>query len=123
MQYWRIWHDDAGESHMEQVPVEWQREASYAAGVPPVDVARWLGSGGESHFSRLSLGWFGDWHPAPGRQFVVLLQGALEVTVSDGTRMTGGPGTVWLVEDTRGKGHQTRAVGSEDAVRISVLLD
>jgi hypothetical protein len=53
---------------------------------------------------------------------VVLLQGSLQVTTSDGTVMTGHAGTVWLVEDTSGKGHQARVVGQGDAVRLSVML-
>jgi hypothetical protein len=52
---------------------------------------------------------------------VVLLSGRLEVTTSDGA-IVSGPGTVWLIEDTTGQGHQTRVPGDEDAVRISITL-
>jgi hypothetical protein len=120
LRYWRLWNDDHGDSHLELVDVEWHAVEGYAAGVPPVDVSDAV-STGEGHFSRLPAGWFGDWHPAPSRQIVVLLTGTLEVVAVDGA-MTGGPGTVWLVEDTEGKGHQTRVVGDEDAIRWSVTL-
>lgn len=120
MRYWRLWNDDSGDSHLEQVEVGWREVEDYAAGVPPVGVSEAIAAG-EAHFSRLPAGWFGDWHIAPGRQLVVLLAGRLEVSATDGA-MTGGAGTVWLVEDTAGKGHQTRVVGAEDAVRLSVTL-
>jgi hypothetical protein len=120
MRYYRIWSDSSGESHIEELSVQTHPVLDYAPGVPPVDVSPDL-STKSGHFSRLPASWFGDWHPAPSRQLVVLLQGRLEVTTSDGV-MTGGPGTAWLVEDTFGRGHQTRVVGDEDAVRFSVLL-
>lgn len=121
MHYYRIWSDESGYSRLERIEVAWRRTESYARGVPPVDVAA-AARAGEAHFSRLPPGWFGDWHPAPARQIVVLLQGWLEVTTADGV-MTGGPGTVWLVEDTSGRGHQTRVLGEDDAVRISFVLE
>ena len=47
---------------------------------------------------------------APQRQFVLVLQGALEVEVSDGSSRRIGPGDVVLAEDTTGRGHITRGV-------------
>lgn len=121
MLYWRIWADESGDSHLQQVPVEYQATTDYAAGVPPVDVAPAFETG-SAHFSRLAAGWLGDWHPVPARQVVVLLSGLLEITVSDGSVMLGEAGCVWLAEDTTGMGHRTRVIGDEDAVRISILL-
>ena len=48
----------------------------------------------------------------------------MELTVSGGETRQFGPGSVFLVEDTAGtgKGHQTRAVGSEDCIFITVAL-
>lgn len=53
-----------------------------------------------------------DWHPAPARQLVVLLDGEIEIEVGDGEvrRFTGGE--VLLLEDTTGRGHRTRNVGA-----------
>ena len=118
--YYRLWSDEQGDSHCEEVSVGWHEAANYASGVPPVGVSEALRAG-EAHFSVLPAGWFGDWHPAPSRQFVVLLRGRLEVTTGDGA-ITSGPGTVWLIEDLTGRGHCTRVPGDEDAVRISVTL-
>jgi redox-sensitive bicupin YhaK (pirin superfamily) len=50
-------------------------------------------------------------HPAPRRQWVVVLRGAVEVEVTDGSRRTFGPGDLLRAEDTDGTGHVTRPVG------------
>src|SRR5262245_50380588 len=52
-----------------------------------------------------------DPHPAPARQWVVMLRGAIEVEVSDGTRRRFEPGDLLLVTDTTGTGHITSAAG------------
>jgi hypothetical protein len=51
---------------------------------------------------------------------VLVLSGAAELTVADGEVRSFGPGSVFLVEDTTGMGHQTRAVGSEQCVFVTV---
>jgi len=50
-------------------------------------------------------------HNAPRRQFIVHLEGAVEVEASDGERRRIGPGDVILVEDTTGAGHFTSRLG------------
>src|SRR5690606_5956036 len=49
-----------------------------------------------------------DWHPAPCRQYVVLLDGEIEIEVSTGRKRRFAGGQILLVEDTTGKGHRTR---------------
>lgn len=61
-----------------------------------------------------------DWHPAPCRQFVVLLEGAIEIEVGDGEKRRFEGGDVLLLEDTSGKGHRTRTV--DDRPRRSLFL-
>jgi len=63
-----------------------------------------------------------DWHPAPRRQFVIILSGQLEIGLGDGTKHVFGPGDARLVEDTTGKGHTTRVVGSERVVTATIPL-
>lgn len=50
-----------------------------------------------------------DWHNAPCRQFIVMLDGAIEVEIGDGTKMTFEKGDLLLAEDLTGQGHITRA--------------
>jgi len=62
-------------------------------------------------FAEQPPGTFIDWHPAPRRQYVILLAGELEIGFSDGTLRRFGPGDARLVEDTTGQGHTTRFIG------------
>jgi hypothetical protein len=52
-----------------------------------------------------------EFHPAPFRQFLIVLSGVLEVECGDGSRRRIGSGEVLLAEDTTGEGHITRNVG------------
>ncbi len=63
-----------------------------------------------------------DWHPAPQRQFVIILSGQLEIGFEDGSTKTFGPGDARLVEDTTGKGHTTIAPGNEPCITATIGL-
>jgi hypothetical protein len=73
-------------------------------------------------FRSSPVGRFQDWHPAPRRQFVIILSGRLEIGLGDGTKHIFGPGDARLVEDTTGKGHTTATYGSEPCVTATVPL-
>ncbi len=62
-------------------------------------------------------------HNAPRRQYVINLDGAVELEVADGTRRVLGPGEVLLAEDTTGRGHKSRAVDGRSRRSIFVTLD
>lgn len=61
-------------------------------------------------FVELPVGLDQDWHPAPNRQFVIMLSGRLEVEVASGERRQWQAGDVFLADDTRGQGHLTRVL-------------
>ena len=61
-----------------------------------------------------------DWHCAPRRQFIVLLDGEIEVEVTSGETRRFKGGDVLLVEDTTGTGHRTRNVS--ERVRTSLFI-
>jgi hypothetical protein len=67
-------------------------------------------------------GWIGDWHPDPRRQMMFMLDGRLQVEVSDGEVRSFGPGDVLLVEDTVGEGHVSRVVGARRLFMAVVAL-
>jgi hypothetical protein len=64
-----------------------------------------------------------DWHTAPQRQFIVLLDGAIELEVSDGSRRTFRGGEILLMEDTKGRGHRTRHVEPRERRSLFIVLD
>jgi hypothetical protein len=61
-----------------------------------------------------------DWHLAPRRQLVVLLDGEIEVEVTSGEKRRFQGGDIVLVEDTKGRGHRTRTIG--DRTRRSLFI-
>ena len=70
----------------------------------------------------VSPDWYGDWHPAPRRQFLVYIAGEMEAEASDGEVRRLGPGSIALVEDTTGKGHRSRVVGATEVINVIVQL-
>lgn len=61
-----------------------------------------------------------DWHRAPRRMWLVVVQGEAEVTASDGEVRHFGLGSVLLMDDLSGKGHITRAVGNVDHIALTI---
>jgi len=70
----------------------------------------------------VSPGWYGDWPPAPRRQFLVYIAGEVEAEASDGEVRRLGPASIVLVEDTKGRGHRSRVVGATDLISVIVQL-
>ncbi len=61
-----------------------------------------------------------DWHNAPRRMFLIVVQGTSEVTASDGEVRRFGPGRMLLMDDAKGKGHITAVVGDVDHVAVTI---
>jgi hypothetical protein len=120
MRYPRTFATPDGESHFEDVDVQ-HESVAVVPGRPTVDVGTTVATAA-SNLLRISPNWDGDWHPTPKRWFVITLSGELEITTSDGEIRRFGPGSIWLIEDTTGKGHNTRVVGGEEWVGFGVTL-
>lgn len=115
MNYLRIYAGPDGESHFEDVEVPLQpgtASSDLSALIPVTGVI----------FRRSRADQYVDFHHAPRRQFVITLSGEAEVEASDGEVRRIGPGTVMLAEDTTGKGHITRGVGTAERLSLFVPL-
>lgn len=109
MRFTKIARTGDGESAFEDgeiALVHWH----VADGVPAMAVGGLPSSGGVQ-FLR-SAAFDSAAHPAPREQWVVMLCGVIEVTVSDGSRRRFGPGDLVLAADTTGMGHVTTGVGN-----------
>ena len=116
----RIFADADGASHFADVSLPFDL-VDFAPPAPPVSVSAVMEA--ESVFVASSPpGWYGDWHPAPRRQLMLILDGELQVRVSDGEVRLFGPGVVLFVEDTSGQGHVTRVIGDRRAYLATVPL-
>ncbi|MDH3890626.1 MAG: cupin domain-containing protein [candidate division Zixibacteria bacterium] len=120
MKYTRVYTDDSGESHFEDVEVEF-KTIDFAPPAPPLDLSSFTPAT-QFGYLRALAGWFGDWHPAPCRQLLFYLAGEIEAETSDGETRRFGPGSVTMVEDTTGKGHRSRVVGDTAALAVVVQL-
>lgn len=109
MQCVHLYSDPSGESHFKVMDIELTPEV-YAPPAPPEEVSRPIAAR-RLLFLRVPTGWFGDWHPSPTAQYMVVMNGELEIEVSDGEVRRFSSGDVVFGEDTQGRGHRSRAVG------------
>jgi len=110
MPTFRLYTGNDGQSHIE--PVALAQTPDWGKGLATTQIS----------FREDPVGRFIDWHPAPRRQFVIILSGQLEIGLGDGTKHLFGPGDARLVEDTTGKGHTTRVHGDKPCVTATVPL-
>jgi len=101
--YVRLYPTPDGITHLEEVEIPFYLDVMLGEMV----VARQSKpmKTGESFF--ISGSKDGGWHCAPRRQFLIFLDGEMEMEVGDGERRKFLPGDVLLVEDTFGEGHNS----------------
>ena len=117
----RIYTDETGESHFEDLDTELVF-MDFAPPAAPVAIAPFL-TGGMMQWLSAPLGWEGDApHPVAKRSLFITTQGEYEVTASDGDVRKFREGSVFLLEDTWGKGHQTKITGDIDMILVAVTL-
>jgi hypothetical protein len=97
-----------GGSRFEDVAVP-DRIAEVVPGRPAFAASAGGGPAGAT-LLRIGAGWDGSWHPSPKRWFVVTLAGEIEVTTTDGETRRLRAGILWLIDDTTGRGHNTRVL-------------
>lgn len=116
MRVTRVYADTEGESHFADVDIP------LADRGPLGSMSECLPAHGVI-FRENEPGYDLDWHCAPRRQYIVLLDGEIELKVSDGETRRFSGGDVLLVEDTTGKGHQTRHTRAERRRSLFIPLD
>ena len=113
--------DAAGESHWQTTEITLS-ERSFAPPAEAIAVSDTAPASGML-FLRLVAGWDEPVHPTPRVQTLICLRGTVVVTASDGEARAIGPGDVWRMADTHGKGHHTRVVGDADFECVIVQAD
>ena len=63
-----------------------------------------------------------EFHTAPQRQYIILLDGEIEIETSLGEKRRFRGGDIILAEDTTGKGHRTRNIKKQIRKSIFVTL-
>ena len=118
IEYLRIFADERGCSHFETNKIELEA-TDYAPPAPSLNTSS-LETADHSVFLELPTGWYGDWHPTPVRQWLILMTGVCEFEAGDGEKVTRKAGDVVMLDDLTGKGHQTKVLGDE-SVRIAAI--
>ena len=115
MKVTRIYTDRDGESHFAEldIPLRDAGDIGALSELLPVEHIIFRETDGDYDYT---------WHNAPCRQFVLMLEGGVEIEVSDGARRIFHSGDILLVEDTTGRGHVSRAVNGQPRKSVFVTL-
>ncbi len=116
MQIFRIYTDDLGETHFAVIEIE-----LHDAGA--IGLLSQLEPASGIIFRETVEDYNYQWHNTPRRQYVIILTGRVDFTVSDGECRRFGAGDVVLLEDLTGKGHYSQSVDGERRKSIFVTLD
>ena len=99
----RIYSDNNGDSHFEDVEIE-LKEAGSVGKLSDVIPAKGI------IFREVEPSYDWDFHTAPQKQYIILLDGEIEIETSLGEIRRFNAGEILLVEDTSGKGHKTKNI-------------
>jgi MFS family permease len=101
--------------------------------IDEVELPRVSGGDGKSVSTRLyatdlemglsSPGTFIDWHGVTTPRILVVLTGALEIGLGDGTKHILKPGSAVLVTDMAGRGHTSRSIGAVPVTGLTIRLN
>jgi quercetin dioxygenase-like cupin family protein len=111
-----LYEDEQGESHWGDLEVEWTEQT---VGGPQSDRLPATGV----IFRQMPTTYDMDWHPAPRRQYIVILDGSVQITASDGEVRVLNTGEMALLEDVAGKGHLSKNMAGRPYHTLFVALD
>ena len=112
----RLYADEKGESHFQDIEVEFEAptpSGRVSARQPATGII----------FREVPGEYDLDWHPAPRRQYIINLDAGVQLTASDGEVRRVKAGDVVLVEDTWGKGHLSKAIDNKARHCVFVPID
>ena len=116
MKVTRVFADAAGESHFDTLDIELEDHGTIGRLSERQPV-------GSVIFRENDADYDFDWHNAPQRQYIVLLDGEIEIETSDGEKRRFRGGDILRVEDVDGRGHRTRTVNDQPRRSLFLPLD
>ena len=116
MKITRLYTGDDGLSHFEDIEIPLEPGGSFGKLSALFPVTGMI-------FRETEADYDYDWHPAPRRQFIIMLDAGVEITVGDGACRIIHAGEVLLAEDTTGRGHKSRALNKRPRQSICITLD
>jgi hypothetical protein len=97
----RVFADSNGDSHFEDVEIPLHANGSIGYLSDAFDAKN-------IRFREVDPSYDWDYHTAPQRQYIILLDGEIEIETSLNQKRTFRGGDVLLMDDTTGKGHKTK---------------
>ncbi len=113
MQITRLFTNQKGESAFEDATIGLERVAVETFPGQKAEQFADLRAPSAMRINETDPGHQYDWHNAPKKQWVITLQGEIEVQLRDGTTRRFGAGSILLAEDLSGSGHATKVVSKE----------
>ena len=113
----RLFTGPDGQTHAEITELKMRPYTLHAG----LDESEPLGTSG-SRLLRWPAGCDWGWHNSTQRQYVTTISGRSEVEVAGGKKLALKPGDIVLAEDTTGKGHVTRCIGSDDLLLLLIPI-
>ncbi|MEZ0007875.1 hypothetical protein ABH942_003261 [Flavobacterium sp. 28YEA47A] len=111
----RIFSDKNGDSQFENVLIPLHENGS-------IGFLSEAQKAGTLTFRKVAESYDYDFHNAPARQYIVLLDGIIEIETSLGEKRLFKSGEVLLVEDVSGKGHKTKNILPQTRSSIFITL-
>jgi hypothetical protein len=120
IEFLSIFSDESGCSHFKEKKID-LNSTDYAPPAPDLNTST-REAADRYVFLELPVGWYGDWHPTPVRQWLALMSGECEFEAGDGEKVIRKAGDFILLEDTTGKGHQTQVLGNTPVRILAVHI-
>jgi hypothetical protein len=114
----RLYTGADGETHAEEIAEGKLTPDTARSGLEASDTIKVTGL----QFAHTFPGWTRDWHTAERHQYIVNLSGRGEIELAGGRKIALVPGSIVLAEDSTGKGHISRTVGTEERVALNIQL-
>jgi len=111
----RIYNDPQGESHFEDIDIELYLAGKIGWLSDEIQVRSLL-------FREVEPAYNWDFHNAPRSQYIILLDGEIEIETSLGEKRKFKGGDIILAEDTEGKGHRTKNLIPEKRRSVFITL-
>ncbi|WP_447636532.1 hypothetical protein [Flavobacterium microcysteis] len=112
----RIFSDKNGDTQFEDVRIPLQESGTIGF----LSEAQKVGT---IAFRKVAESYDYDFHNAQARQYIVLLDGSIEIETSLGDKRIFKSGEVLLVEDVSGKGHKTKNILPQIRSSIFITLE
>jgi hypothetical protein len=116
MKFTRLYTGDDDQSHFEDINIILSVQGDIGDLSNPENATSII-------FRETSESYDYDWHTSPTRQYVIMLDGEVEIEIGDGSKRIFRTGDILLAEDTDGQGHISRAVQGRARKSIFITLD